>query len=92
MAITISENHFYQIKTALSNLASYLDEKAETDQEAAEHLAETEETCRTFIATSSPCSNQGYSKPEQHGAWFLRHVYRSGQSLQCPHDLRVFAL
>jgi len=48
MAITISENHLYQIKTALSNLASYLDKKAETDQEAAEHLAETEETLNTL--------------------------------------------
>ena len=48
MVVAISENHFKQIKTALSNVYFYLDEVAETNQEAAEHLAEVEEALSTL--------------------------------------------
>ena len=48
MVVAISENHFKQIKTALSNVCFYLDELAETKQDAAEHLAEVEEALSTL--------------------------------------------
>lgn len=48
MAVTMSENQFKQIRTALSNVHSYLDKLAESKQEAAEHLAEVEEALFTL--------------------------------------------
>lgn len=48
MAVIISESQFKQIKTALANVCSYLDELAESKQEAAEHLAEVEEALFTL--------------------------------------------
>jgi hypothetical protein len=48
MVVAISESHFKQIKTALSNVYFYLDEAAESNQEAAEHLAEVEEALSTL--------------------------------------------
>ena len=48
MVVAISESHFKQIKTALSNVYFCLDELAETKQDAAEHLAEVEEALSTL--------------------------------------------
>ncbi len=48
MVVAISESHFKQIKTALSNVCFYLDEVAESNQDAAEHLAEVEEALSTL--------------------------------------------
>lgn len=48
MVLAISENHFKQIKTALSNIYFYLDEVAQSNQEAVEHLAEVEEALSTL--------------------------------------------
>lgn len=48
MVVAISENYFKQIKTALANVCFYLDELAETKQDAAEHLAEVEEALSTL--------------------------------------------
>lgn len=48
MAVTISESQFKQIRTALSNVCSYLEEIAQSKQEAAEHLAEVEEALFTL--------------------------------------------
>ncbi len=48
MVVAISESHFKQIITALSNVCFYLDELAETKQDAAEHLAEVEEALSTL--------------------------------------------
>ena len=48
MVVAISKNHFKQIKTDLSNVYFYLDEVAELNQEAAEHLAEVEEALSTL--------------------------------------------
>lgn len=48
MAVSISEEHFRQIKAALYSLASYLEEKALVYQEAVEHLTEIEEAINTL--------------------------------------------
>lgn len=59
MAVTISENQFKQIRTALSNVYSYLDELAQLEQEAAEHLAKVEEA---LFALQSVEIDIGYSE------------------------------
>lgn len=64
MAVVISENQFKQIRTALANVCSYLDELAQSKQEAAEHLAEVEEAL--FILQSVEI-DVGYSEAVTEG-------------------------
>ncbi|KJH70233.1 hypothetical protein [Aliterella atlantica] len=64
MAVTISESQFKQIKTALANVYGYLDELADSKQEAAEHLAQVEEALFTLQAVEI---DAGYSEAVTEG-------------------------